>query len=163
MKTRIRLLIDMSDAGRPTKYKEEYCDELISHMERGLSYESFAGYIGVSKQTIYDWEKANPEFLDAKKIAFEKCRLFWEELGIDNIISQSSSSKDFGSESKSLNSTVWIFNMKNRFPEEWRDKVIQEKTGPNGAPLDNKITVQFVGVPNQDSEPENNNQKQDEV
>lgn len=104
-------------AGRPTKYKKENCELLIKHMEKGFSYESFAGLIGVSKQTIYDWEKQYPEFLDAKEVGVEKSRIFWENLGIQNIINES-----FGQNmgSKSLNSTVWIFNMKNRF--QWRDK-----------------------------------------
>lgn len=104
--------------GRPTKYKKEYCKMLIDHMEQGLSFEAFAGVVSVSKQTLYDWEKAHPEFLDAKRQGFQKCRLFWEKLGLDNIINES-----FGKgQSRSLNASVWIFNMKNRFPDEWRDK-----------------------------------------
>lgn len=98
--------------GRPTKYKEEYCQQLIDHMEQGLSYESFAGVVSVSKQTIYDWEKSNPDFLDAKKTGTEKCRLFWEKTGIGGL---------WGSKEANFNSAVWIFNMKNRF--RWADKV----------------------------------------
>ena len=93
---------------------------LIDHMGNGFSYESFAGSIGVSKQTIYDWEKSNSEFLDAKEVGIEKSRIFWEKLGIDHIVNESESSKELGSSSKSLNASVWIFNMKNRF--QWRDK-----------------------------------------
>ena len=116
--------------GRPTSYKPEYCNQLIEHMARGLSYESFAGSIGVSKQTIYDWEKVNKEFLDAKEIGLEKSRIFWEEIGIDHIINVSESfGKDAGSKSTSLNSTVWIFNMKNRFG--WRDKQPDEQDNIN--------------------------------
>jgi DNA-binding transcriptional regulator YiaG len=44
--------------GRPTKYKRDYCAMLISHLKDGLSFESFGGVLGVSKQTLYDWEKA---------------------------------------------------------------------------------------------------------
>lgn len=131
-------------AGRPTKYDKKYCEELIEHMAKGLSYEAFAGTVSVSKQTLYDWEKANPEFLDAKEIAIEKCRIFWEELGIKNIINKSdSSSWEGGSESKSrsLNSSAWIFNMKNRFG--WRDKQPGEEdkiiTPPSKDQLDERI------------------------
>ena len=70
-------------AGRPTDYKEEYCEMLIAHMSKGFSFESFAGVIGAAKQTIYNWLEANPEFMDAKNAAFEKSRLFWEGVGID--------------------------------------------------------------------------------
>lgn len=103
--------------GQPTLYRQEYCALLVEHMSQGLSYEAFAGVVGVSRQTLYDWEHANQEFSDAKKAAVEKSRLFWEKLGIDNIINES-----FGNNngSRSLNASTWIFNMKNRFG--WRDK-----------------------------------------
>jgi hypothetical protein len=99
--------------GRPTDYKPEYCDMLIEHMSKGFSYESFAGLIGTCKQTIYTWEKANPEFLDAKNRAFSACNLFWEKLAIDNPYTHP---KEGG-----LNTGLWIFNMKNRF--KWTDRV----------------------------------------
>jgi len=106
--------------GRPTKYKHEYCSMLIEHMSNGLSYEAFAGVIGVCKFSLYEWEKNHEEFSDAKLIAFQKCQLFWEKLGVDHIINRSDSEHQGGSSSRSLNASVWIFNMKNRF--KWRDK-----------------------------------------
>tara|TARA_R110000787_G_C13060968_1_gene407761 strand:+ start:17 stop:400 length:384 start_codon:yes stop_codon:yes gene_type:complete len=102
--------------GRPTKYKPEYCQTLIDHMESGLSYECFAGVISVSKQTLYDWEKVNPEFIDAKKIGLGKAQLYWEKVGNAGMY--------MGGKDNPFNSTIWIFNMKNRF--NWRDK--QETT-----------------------------------
>lgn len=98
--------------GRPSKYKPEYCQMLISHMAQGLSFESFAAVIKVNRDTLYEWEKIYPEFSDTKKEALEQCLLFWENLGIKNIINMP--------EGGSLNSAVWVFNMKNRF--KWRDK-----------------------------------------
>ena len=111
--------------GRPTDYREEYCELLIEHMAKGYSFESFAGLVGASKQTIYDWTSANPQFLDSKKIAIEKCRIFWEKQGIEGIYTTEKFTQDENgshSEKKALNSAVWIFNMKNRFKDEWRDK-----------------------------------------
>ena len=118
--------------GRPTIYKPEFCELLIDHMVKGYSYESFAGLIGVSKQTIYDWEKANSEFLDAKKIGVEKSRLFWETQGIEGIYTTEVFTQDENgstSTKKALNSSVWIFNMKNRFKDEWKDKQETELSG----------------------------------
>ncbi len=110
--------------GRPSKYKTEYCEQLIEHMASGLSYESFAGELQISKQVLYDWEKVHPDFLYAKEIAFNRNRTFWEKIGIEHIINKSDS-ESFGdgvssSKSRSLNASVWIFNMKNRF--KWRDR-----------------------------------------
>lgn len=113
-------------AGRPTDYRPEFCELLIDHMAKGLSFESFAGLVGVSKQTIYDWVKANPEFLDSKNIGTEKARLWWESKATDYLLNTEETTRDSEGNQQvrktSLNSTVWIFNMKNRFKDEWRDK-----------------------------------------
>lgn len=95
--------------GRPTKFSKDYCQSLIDHMGSGYSFESFAGLIGVSRATIYNWVE-RPDFLDAKNIAFEKSRLFWERIGLEGTQGQI----------EKWNPTGWIFNMKNRF--DWKDK-----------------------------------------
>lgn len=105
-------------AGRPTKYKPEYCDMVINHMAQGLSKESFAGVVGTHKQTIYNWTEEYPEFLDAVKRGEELSRLFWEDLGRKGAMG-----------SEEFNAAAWIFNIKNRFREEWRDKQDVEHSG----------------------------------
>lgn len=118
--------IKQSKNGAPTKFKAAFCDLLIEHMTKGFSYESFAGHpdVQVHRDTLYEWEKVHPEFSDAKKRAVDANLLFWENLGIENIISETSYERGGGesisSSSRSLNSSVWIFNMKNR--HKWRDK-----------------------------------------
>jgi DNA-binding XRE family transcriptional regulator len=87
----------------PSSYKEEYCDQLIEHMRKGLSYEAFAGVIGVSNKTIHTWEGKHPEWKEAKGIGFNACRIFWEKLGVDLATGGKG------------NATVWIANMNNRF------------------------------------------------
>jgi hypothetical protein len=101
-----------------TSYRPEFDQALIDHMTKGLSFESFAGVIGTCRATIYNWCDKNhgshqPSFLDAKKVATEACRLFWEEQGIKGMWA-----------GKAFNSTPWIFNMRNRFG--WSDKVHHE-------------------------------------
>jgi transposase-like protein len=58
--------------GRPSDYKPEYCELLIKHAEEGYSFESFAGRIGVTPKTLYNWEQEHPEFLQAKTVAKHK-------------------------------------------------------------------------------------------
>ncbi len=101
--------------GRPSKYDPKFCEMLIEHMTQGLSYEAFAGFIGVSKQTLYTWEQNNPEFLDSKKIAVEKSRLWWEQQGQDGLWAISEKNADGTHVTKSINAAMWIFNMRNRF------------------------------------------------
>jgi len=100
-------------------------------MKQGLSFESFGGVAGVARSTLYEWVKAHPEFKAAKEIGTEASRLWWENTGISGIWNESSRDPEGGTHSKSLNSSVWIFNMKNRFG--WRDKV--EVSGDEKRPL----------------------------
>lgn len=108
----------MSKVGRPTKYKPEYCELLIEHMKTGLSIEAFAGVVSVAKDTIYGWLRNYSEFSDARKIGDEKSRLFWEKLGVAGAAGKI----------QGFNVASYIFNKKNRFPNEWRDKQEIEQT-----------------------------------
>jgi hypothetical protein len=103
-------------------FKPEYCEQLIDHMAEGYSFEAFCGKIGVAKQTAYTWVKQHAEFAEAKEIGFEKNRLFWEHKGIEGL---------WGDKDSRFNSTVWVFNMKNR--HGWRDRV--EMLGKDGGPI----------------------------
>lgn len=95
----------------PSKYDEAYCEQLVAHMSKGYSFESFAGVISVTKRRLYEWEEKHPEFAEAKEIAFAKCQLHWETQAIDGTWNHP--------EQSTLNVGVWVFNMKNRFG--WRD------------------------------------------
>jgi hypothetical protein len=131
--------------GRPTIYDPKYCAMVIEHMEKGFSFESFAGVVSTTKQTIYEWAEKFPEFGDAKKIAEAKCQIFWEELGMKHIITQSESWHQGGSKSSSLNASVWIFNMKNRF--KWRDQrqiELEDKTKPQEAEILGELGSKIV-------------------
>lgn len=97
-------------AGRPTKYKKEFCQAVVDHLSKGYSFETFAPAIGVSVKSTYNWLK-HEEFLQAKKEGEAHGRLFWERLGIGGVTGKI----------PGFNVTCWIFNMKNRFA--WRDKV----------------------------------------
>lgn len=96
----------MMGRGQPTKYKPEYCERLIEHMKEGYSFEAFAAVVNVCEDTLYEWAKVQPDFSEAKKQAFSQSRYTWETNGM-------------GSD---MNPTIWIFNMKNRFPKQWRDR-----------------------------------------
>lgn len=98
--------------GRPTKYKPEYCEMLLTHMASGFSYLSFAGVVSVNYDTLYEWEKVHEEFSEAKKNGLAKNLHHWEQLGYQGMWHG-------GKDQPSFNSTLWIFNMKNR--HKWTD------------------------------------------
>lgn len=90
-------------------------------MAEGLSFEAFAGKIGVTKRTLYNWVEAHEEFLEAKRLGFEQCRLFWERKGID------------GLSQKGFQERLWLANMKNRFG--WTDARDIKHSGSVGVSL----------------------------
>src|SRR3990167_8431112 len=62
----------MNKVGRPSKYDASFCEEVNSYLKEtghGTMHmpkiESFAIRLGVSKNTLYEWAKLNPEFQDA--------------------------------------------------------------------------------------------------
>lgn len=123
--------------GRPTKYKPEYCEQLIKHMAMGLSYETFGATINVAQSTVYLWEK-HPEFSEAKKEGFDKSRLFWERLGTAGAMGKI----------KNFNVTAWIFSMKNRF--KWTDRL--ESNVNHGGQIEIPAVKFIVESPNDDDE-----------
>lgn len=121
--------------GRPTKYKHEYCDMLVEHMSKGLSFESFAATIQVHDGTLRDWEAKFPEFAVAKKNGYAHCRIYWEKVGAGGMLGKI----------PGFNATVWIFSMKNRF--RWADRV--------EATQDISLTLPQVVFKTDDTEDEN--------
>lgn len=98
-------------AGRPTDYRPEYCKMLQEHMSKGYSYRSFAATLRVDADTLYEWERKNQEFSEAKRIGRELALQFWESLGTGLAAGKLKGAP-----------AVWIFNMKNRFKEDWKDR-----------------------------------------
>lgn len=94
--------------GRPTKYREAYCNEVIETMATGLSLTAFAGDIGVSRDTVNEWQHVYPEFSDAVKVGKAKRTLALERgmFAADN----------------GPQVTARIFALKNADPDEWREK-----------------------------------------
>ena len=96
--------------GRPTKYKPEYCDQLIEFMAKGFSFEAFAGEIEVALDSLSKWVNEHDAFSASKKIGQAMSRKWWEKAGQDGMYA-----------GKAFNPTVWIFAMKNRFG--WKDQL----------------------------------------
>lgn len=128
--------------GRPTKYKKEYCEQIVAYFkdfepfdeipveeEQGEdgkittkmkrvpkappSLTKFATELDVSRDTLHEWKRTHKEFSDA----FIKAKAIYEEIYIDG-------------------ATLGLYNpyftaliMKNRF--DWRDKKEVEQTNYN--------------------------------
>lgn len=97
--------------GAPTKYKSEYCQMLVDHQAGGFSFDTFAAVISVNPDSLYTWAKKHKDFSDAKKRAYIVCMHWWENKGIIGLESPA----------QSWTPTMLIYNMKCRFPKQWRD------------------------------------------
>lgn len=106
------------------QYRPEYCDEVITFLADGYSLAAFAGHVGVSRQTLYNWMEANPAFAGAAKIAQAKAVLFWERANRTLAITGDG------------NATACVFALKNRAPDDWRDMKALEHSGPDGGPVE---------------------------
>lgn len=106
--------------GRPSKYKEEYCQALVEHMREGFTFEAFAGAVGVCVDTLYEWSDAHQEFSEAKKLG-RGAQMLTDEKTLKGLVS----GKITGS------TTAHIFKMKNCHPKNWRDRQEIESVNTN--------------------------------
>ena len=109
-------------AGRPTKYTSDYATKLDGYGGGGESVAETCVYLGISKQAFYDWQKAHPEFYAAVEGVRLRSQVWWEKGG---------RSGTFG-KIPGFNSASYQFNMKNRFADDWRDKVETDLTSSDG-------------------------------
>ncbi len=117
--------------GRPSEYRETFCESVVEFMGKGFSLTAFAGKIGVSRECIYEWARVHPEFSDAVKMAQSARVTSLEEGLLDQSL--------FGPQI-----TARIFALKNAAPLDWRDR--HEITGADGGPI--AVTVaRFVSEP----------------
>lgn len=116
-------MTEASKMGRPTKYKEEYCQELIEFSKDGSSKVQFCAHIGICYDTFLDWKKKHSDFSESIKVADTVCQAWWESKGQKAI---------FGGV-EGFNPTGYIFNMKNRFSRDYKDKQDIDHTSSDGS------------------------------
>lgn len=110
---------------RPTKYNKEMLPIILEKFSSGASVCEICADIGICRETFYNWTEEYPEFLDTYKKGLSLSQAWWEKIGREGALGD-----------KPINPTMWIFNMKNRFHQEWKDK--HEVESHN----DHKITIE---------------------
>lgn len=118
--------------GRPSEYDPKFCAVLIDCMAEGYSKMAAAGRIGVTYQTLRNWMEVHPEFFEAVKLG-EVLRTEKLEHGL--------LSAETGPQVTSR-----IFALKNAAPDEWKDKVQSELSGPDGGPIPTSVTFNMTPV-----------------
>ena len=100
-----------SKVGRPSKYDPLMCELVIELGLEGASFCEMAVRLGICVDTFNEYRKKYPEFSVAVKQANDLARTWWEISGRDHT---------FGG--KQMNQTAYIFTMKNRWPDDYKDR-----------------------------------------
>lgn len=122
-------------AGRPTKYRPEFCEQASKLCKLGATDRELADFFGVKEWTINRWKAEYPEFSHALKLAKEESdnrveqSLYRRALGYSHDAVKILLTKDGDVyreeyvEHYPPDTTACIFWLKNRRPDAWRDKI----------------------------------------
>lgn len=136
-------------AGRPTEYKSEFAEQALKLCKLGATDYELADFFGVDTRTIYRWRNQHEKFCQSvtcgKEYADERVKrsLYNRAVGYSF-----ESEKVFQFQGDIIRADTvehvppdpgaamnWL---KNRQPDEWRDKQQHELSGPNGGPIETK-------------------------
>jgi hypothetical protein len=127
-------------AGRPVgsdTYKPEYAAQAEKACQAGFTDQELADLFGVSVRTINTWKTRHVDFLQALKAGkteaddrvertlYHRAVGYSHEVGKPMVIDKEVRIVTY-TERMPPDTTACIFWLKNRNPEEWRDKVVQE-------------------------------------
>lgn len=99
----------MSEIGRPSKYKDEFCQIVIDEMSKGFSITATAATLGVCKDTVYDWKKKIPAFSDAINQGYALGLKHFENLLM----------KKVDGTKRNVDTSCLLFVLKTRFHKEY--------------------------------------------
>lgn len=105
--------------GRPTKYKPEYCQQLIDWMKAGNSFWTFASTIPCTIDTISRWSMEHKDFSEAKKIGRVHEQKWWDDLH------RRAAATGEG------NPTMIVWAQKNKFPKYYKERLGKQQSDVN--------------------------------
>lgn len=113
--------------GRPTDYLPEYCERVIELGTEGKSHAQIARSLDVARQTLYDWAKVHPEFLDAITRAKDLAQAWFEDKGQDGLTTPG------------FNASLWAKQVSCRFRDDYTDKQVTEHAGSIVTTIERRI------------------------
>lgn len=133
-------------SGRPSKYKPEFVSQAQKLCMLGATDIEIADFFEVDVRTLYRWKNEHDEFCHALKASKEVAddrieRSLYERAAgyerdevdirvVNGEIVQTPIRKFYPPDT-----TACIFWLKNRRPADWREKVEQTISGPDGGPI----------------------------
>lgn len=129
--------------GRPTKYQSGFAEQAGKLAKLGHTDAEIADFFGVSESTLNLWKKRHADFSESLKSGKDRAdakvaeSLYRRAMGYSHpavkimVIGKSIEQVPY-IEHYPPDTTACIFWLKNRQPKNWRDKVQQEVSGPDG-------------------------------
>ena len=158
---------DLQKRGRKSDFKEEYIDRVYRMSLLGLTDIQMSGILEVSERQFNRWKKEYPKFCQslkgkddadskvAKSLFSRAIGYEYEEKSVEKsgrkIVKTTTTKKQMAPDT-----TAQIFWLKNRQPDIWRDRHINEITGKDGESL--MPTVIVLPAKNKPENDENSNQ-----
>jgi hypothetical protein len=144
----------MTKIGRPTKYRPEYAKQAQKLCRLGATNQDLADFFEVTIPTIWRWANEHRPFFNALKLGKSEAdervmrSLYQKAVGYtyesEKIITDREGNvvRIPTREHVPPSDTAAIFWLKNRRPDEWRDK--QAVTGEDGGPVRVEVTHRIV-------------------
>jgi len=122
-----RIVIEMAEEqkkrGRPTKYKPEYCDQVIELGKQGKSIAQMASAFDVDKASIFRWSEESEDFRTALARARAHSQTWWEDQAQKNM------------SDRNFNAQLWLKSVASRFREDYTEQTKTEVTGADGGAI----------------------------
>lgn len=119
--------------GAKSSYRPEYAELATNYCLLGATDDDLARFFGVTDRTLRNWKNRYPEFeqatQDGKTVADAKV-----SRSLFNKATNNGTMKDG-------DTTACIYWLKNRQPEQWRDRVAHEVTGAAGGPIKHETSL----------------------
>ena len=136
--------------GRPSKYKPEFVKQAEKLCRLGATDAEMADFFQVTLSTLSLWKVKHQEFSDSLKLGKEVADKRVEEALYNRALGYSHEETDIRVVDGAImetpmikhyppDTTAAIFWLKNRRPDEWRDKRDFEHTGKDGGAIITKV------------------------
>lgn len=145
--------------GRPSDYRDEFVKQAEKLAALGATDMEVADFFDVDVRTIYRWKHDHEDFCQALNVGKERAdervvnSLYQKAVGYEQdavkIFMPAGAPEPVYApyrERVAPDTTAAIFWLKNRRPAEWREKITNELTGPDGGPVQVKTLADFYAA-----------------
>lgn len=122
----------MPRGSESSSYRAEYAEQAKKLCLLGATDDVIAVFFGVTDRTLRNWKKKHQAFAEACKTG---------KLKADTEVVSALYEKAKGGDV-----TACIYWLKNRQPEQWRDRVNHEHTGAKGGPIQHEQKLDMTAL-----------------